>query len=61
MTTHKFRAGQQVTLAPDRNYGLRKRTFKVVRLLPEVRGVYQYRVKSVADGHERVLLESDLI
>lgn len=61
MATHKFRTGQQVTLAPNRNYGLRGGTFKVVRLLPEERGVCQYRVKSVTDGHERVLLESDLI
>ena len=35
-------------------------TFKIVRVLPEERGVWQYRVKSVVDGHERVVLETDL-
>jgi hypothetical protein len=61
MAAHKFRAGQQVTVAPNRHYGQRGGTFKVVRLLPEERGMCQYRVKSVTDGHERVVLEGDLL
>ncbi|HKW55379.1 MAG TPA: hypothetical protein VJO12_16940 [Stellaceae bacterium] len=34
--------------------------FTVVRTLPEERGVWQYRIASLADGHERVVFESDL-
>jgi len=60
MAVHKFKAGQQVIVAPHRPSGVTGGTFKIVRLLPEERGVWQYRVKSVADGHERVVLESDL-
>lgn len=35
-------------------------TYEVVRKLPEEQGVFQYRIKSTADGHERVVLESEL-
>ena len=60
MALHKFRTGQQVFVAPSRYGGIRRETFKVVRLLPEEGGVFQYRVKSTADGHERVVLETEL-
>ena len=60
MAVHKFKAGQQVTVASHRPSGVTGGTFKVILVLPEERGVWQYRVKSVADGHERVVLESDL-
>ena len=60
MTAHKFKTGQQVTVVPSGIGGLRGGAFTVVRPLPEERGVYQYRVKSVYDGHERVVLESEL-
>lgn len=61
MAPHKFKTGEQVTVAPNRAAGMRGGTFTIVRLLPEERGTYQYRVKSVVDGHERVVLESDLV
>lgn len=60
MTPRKFKAGQQVMIAPNRYGSLRRETFEVVRVLPEEHGVYHYRIKSVADGHERVVLESEL-
>ena len=60
MATHKFKAGQQVTVASHRPSGVTGGAFKIIRLMPEERGVWQYRVKSVADGHERVVLESDV-
>ncbi len=59
MAAHKFKAGQQVIVAPNR-YGIRRETFEVVRVLPEEHGVFQYRIKSTADGHERVVLETEL-
>jgi hypothetical protein len=31
-----------------------------VRLLPFERGSPQYRIKSLRDGHERVVIESDI-
>jgi hypothetical protein len=60
MAAHKFKSGQQVTVVPHRPSGVTGGTFKIVRLLPEERGEWQYRVKCVADGHERVVLESDI-
>jgi hypothetical protein len=62
MSAHKFRVGQTVRLAPDR-YKLQSAThggFEVVRLMPEAAGVFQYRVKSRLDGHERVAREDQL-
>ncbi len=61
MAAHKFKTGQRVTVASNNRDGeLRGGTFTIVRLLPEERGVWQYRIKSITDGHERVVLENDL-
>lgn len=60
MAAHKFKTGQHVTIAPNRYGSVRRETFVVVRVLPEEHGVYQYRIKSSADGHERVVLEYEL-
>jgi hypothetical protein len=65
MATRKFAVGQIVRFSPDRaeldqiNQGLRQ--FKIVRLLPETASVFQYRVKSQLDGHERVVREDQLV
>jgi hypothetical protein len=58
--SHKFRAGQKVTLAPTRFGADRQGTFEIVRLLPEEHGIYQYRIKSALDGRERVATEDEL-
>jgi hypothetical protein len=61
MTTHKFAVGQVVRFTPDRaEHDRGQRQFKVVRLLPETASVFQYRVKSQLDGHERVVREDQL-
>ncbi|HEV8031701.1 MAG TPA: hypothetical protein VGP42_11855 [Stellaceae bacterium] len=62
MSIHKFAVGQTVRFSPDRNQdGTRGRgSFKIVRLLPETASVFQYRVKSQLDGHERVVREDQL-
>jgi len=58
---HKFRAGQTVTLLPNRYGSNRNGSFEVTRLLPEEHGINHYRLKSVADGHERVAAEDELL
>jgi hypothetical protein len=58
---HRYQAGQTVTLAPNRYGANRNGRFEVTRLLPEEHGVNHYRLKSVADGHERVAREDELI
>jgi hypothetical protein len=59
MAAHKFKVGQLVTLHSKR-HGVWAELFEVVRLLPLTNGDFQYRVKSTKDGHERVVLESEL-
>ena len=58
MATHKFAVGQALHFSPgpgeDRSS---KGRYKVVRQLPETGGVFQYRIKSEMDGHERVVRE----
>jgi len=59
--THKFKARQSVTLAAVATTGTgRNARFEIVRLLPEERGINHYRIKSVIDGHERVVTEGEL-
>lgn len=61
MLAHRFAVGQTVRFSPDRNQeGTARGSFKVVRLLPEDASVFQYRVKSQLDGHERVVREDQL-
>jgi hypothetical protein len=65
MTAHKFTIGQTVRFSPDRSERHQTPTaqggrFKIVRLLPEAANIFQYRVKSQADGHERVVREDQL-
>jgi hypothetical protein len=61
MALHKFKPGQTVSILGGRRQGAPPSgRFEVVRLLPETAGTNQYRVRSKADGHERVVTESEL-
>ena len=61
MKPHKFKTGQRVIFAPNNLVGeLRGGKFTVVTPLPEERGVWQYRIESITNGHERVVFEIDL-
>jgi hypothetical protein len=60
ISTHKFKAGQTVAVAPRRYNPLIGGRFTVVRILPTERGSNQYRIRSVADGHERVVMEGEI-
>jgi hypothetical protein len=61
MAAHKFAVGETVHFSPDRQQ-LRSGQgwFEVVRLLPEMASVVQYRVKSQLDRHKRVVREDQL-
>ena len=56
MATHKFAVGQALHFSPGLG-GDGKGRYKVVRQLPETGGIFQYRIKSEMDGHERVVRE----
>ncbi len=61
MKNHKFAVGQTVRFSPGAQLAATLRgSYKIVRLLPAEANDHQYRVKSVLDGHERVVKESQL-
>jgi hypothetical protein len=57
---HKFKLGQTVTFLPSVNGVDRNAKFEIVRVMPSERGMNQYRLKALLDGHERVALENEL-
>ena len=60
MTTHKFKVGQSVLLAPSYVSNLPGGSYVVTKQLPERNGEFEYRVRSVNEPHERVVRESEL-
>jgi hypothetical protein len=61
VSDHKFAVGQNVEFSPD--WLLNKTSkgqYTIVRLYPKADNVPQYRIKSVRDGHERMVLEDRL-
>lgn len=61
MGRHKFAAGQSVAFMAARDeLNIPSGTYTIVRQLPAEGREWQYRVKNVRDGHERVMRESQL-
>ncbi|HEX7775111.1 MAG TPA: hypothetical protein VF449_01125 [Parvibaculum sp.] len=61
MESHKFKVGETVEFHPGGSYLAKTRgQYTVVRLLPSEGAGYQYRVKNVADGHERIVREGQI-
>ncbi len=61
MPAHSFAVGQRVELVPGRLDGnVPRGTYTVQRQLPNDGADREYRVRSVQDGHERVVRESQL-
>jgi hypothetical protein len=57
LSYHRFKIAQTVTsTTPDMPPG----PFVIVRLLPRVGGEPRYRLMSTIDGHQRVMLESQI-
>jgi hypothetical protein len=61
MPTHKFRIGEIVFLAPALSQNIPGGAYVVTKHLPEERGEFQYRVRSVHEPQERVVRESELM
>jgi hypothetical protein len=60
MRIRKFTTGQSVAFL-DNDLRLRPLgSFTIVRTLPEEHGIFLYRIKSLTDGHERVVMESEV-
>jgi hypothetical protein len=58
---HKFRVGETLQYTPSAfDRSAPRGLYQVVRLLPAESLGHQYRIKCIADGHERVVSESQL-
>jgi hypothetical protein len=61
MTGHKFHIGQSVQFSTKPFYvSAALGAFEVIKQLPERDGEFEYRIKNVAEPHERVARESEL-
>ena len=60
MPPHSFRIGQTVTLVPNEFLGVKHGLYAIVRLLANDGLDREYRVKHLADGHERVVRQSEI-
>jgi hypothetical protein len=60
MDARKFKRGQRVVMVRGRAGGAVPGTFEIVRPLPESGRSYQYCIRSVTNGHERVADEAEL-
>jgi hypothetical protein len=61
MAPHRFSIGQAVEFVHHRFDGnVPRGTYTVVRQLPGPPNDREYRVKHLQDGHERIVLESQL-
>ena len=60
MAFHKYTVGRTVEFAPNDLRVSPLGRFEIVRALPIEHGIVQYRIKSLRDGHQRVVMESDL-
>jgi hypothetical protein len=61
MAAHKFKLGQ-VVVAQANLFGVPlPGPYEVTRLLPPTGMSNQYRVKSLKNGHERVVREDDIL
>lgn len=57
---HRFVVGERVSFAAGMGSTSPAGAFTVTRLLPNDQADREYRVRSVADGHERVARETQL-
>jgi hypothetical protein len=58
---HKFLVGESVYFIPDLIMEPSARgTYTIIRGLPDAAGVPQYRIRSAANGQERVVREDQL-
>ena len=60
MLFHKYHVGQLVQLIPSINRNVPGGSYEIIRKLPESRGKFEYRIKSMNEPHDRVVQESEL-
>lgn len=60
MSSHKFKIGQSVSYTSGPFGGSASGVYKITQLLPPEGDDFQYKIKSAAEPHERVVKESQL-
>ena len=60
MLVHKFKIGRTISFVHSDLRPTPLGQFEILRTLPIEHGIVQYRIKSLKDGHQRVVMESDL-
>ncbi|MBA4211233.1 MAG: hypothetical protein C0454_17035 [Parvibaculum sp.] len=61
MQAHKYKIGDTVEFTAGGSYPPAARgRYQIVRQLPSEGEGFQYRIKSLADGHERMVREGQL-
>ena len=58
---HRFKIGQHVEIIPTTLRAAAKGRYAIVRLFPADAGEPRYCIKSVAEKHERIVPEHDLV
>lgn len=58
--SYKFKLGQAVDLVAAETRLKPLGRFEIVRLMPSEHGFRQYRIRSLTDGHERMVTEAEL-
>jgi len=60
MPSHKFHAGESVTLVPAISRNVPGGVYEVTKQLPHNGREFEYRIKGANEEHERVARESEL-
>lgn len=60
MAQHKFQVGQNVALIPSGFFGVKLGPYKVLRILANDGIDWEYHVKHVGDGQERMVRQSEI-
>ncbi len=60
MPIHKFHLGQPVEFNPPRGIYAPRGPYVVTAKLPERDGVFEYRIRSAVESHERLARENEL-
>jgi hypothetical protein len=58
---HKFSVGQQVKLHRMAGVSIEGGTYEITRLLPPEKNDFQYRIRAVEGGIDRVVFESQIL
>ncbi|TCH96453.1 hypothetical protein EJV46_20985 [Roseococcus sp. SYP-B2431] len=61
MAQHKFSVGQNVALVPSGFFNVKRGPYKVLRILANDGIDWEYHVKHVGDGHERMVRQSEIL